>query len=272
MKKVYPSSERSPFLLFFSFCLTMVASLGLLSSCSDVTPEPYKERTVSEIYEEAYDALHKDEPLKAGKLFEEVERQHPYSSYAPKAEILAAYSYYMAQKYDEAANLLEAFIQLHPSHKSVPYAYYLLSLCYYEQISSVERDQGMTLMALQSFSELVKRFPDSSYSKDARLKIDLIRDYLAGHEMEIGRFYLNKDEPIASLNRFERVVQKYQTTTHAAEALYRLVEAYLILGLKTEAKKMGAILGHNYPQSIWYQDAYSLLTSQESTPLSPQDA
>lgn len=236
-------------------------STWILAACSDTPKDDYKERSVEELYQEAYGYLHKDNPIMAAKTFEEVERQHPYSSWAPKSEILAAYSFYLAQKYEEAASLLETFIQVHPSHKEIAYAYYLLGLCYYEQMSGIERDQQMTELALQTFDELLKRFPNSPYAKDARLKIDLALDHLAGREMEIGRFYLNSHQPIAALNRFKYVTQKFQTTTHTAEALYRMVEVYLILGIKQEARRVAAVLGHNYPQSIWYKDVYNLLTS-----------
>ncbi|MBS0185368.1 MAG: outer membrane protein assembly factor BamD [Proteobacteria bacterium] len=231
-----------------------------LTGCSDTKKDDYQERSVEELYHEAYGFLHKENYTKAATTFEEIERQHPYSSWAPKSEILAAYSYYLAQKYDEAANLLETFIQIHPSYKDIAYVYYLLGLCYYEQMSGIERDQQMTELAFQTFDELIKRFPDSHYAKDAKLKLDLILDHLAGREMEIGRFYVSSHEPIAALNRFKRVVEKFQTTTHVPEALYRMIETYLILGIKEEAKHVAAVLGHNYPESIWYKDSYDLLT------------
>ena len=240
--------------------LSVVILLPLvLISCSETEKETYKERSVEDLYHEAYGYLYKENYLKAAKTFEEVERQHPYSSWSPKSEMLAAYSYYLAQKYEDASSLLETFIQVHPSYKDVSYTYYLLGLCYYEQISTTERDQQMTELAFQTFDELIKRFPDSPYGKDAKLKIDLILDHLAGREMDIGRFYLSFHEPIAALNRFKRVVDKFQTTTHVPEALYRMIETYLILGMKEEARHVGAVLGHNYPQSIWYKDSYDLI-------------
>lgn len=242
----------------------------LLTNCSDTKKDDYQERSVEELYQEAYGFLHKENYTKAATTFEEIERQHPYSSWAPKSEILAAYSYYLGQKYDEAANLLETFIQIHPSYKDIAYVYYLLGLCYYEQMSGIERDQQMTELALQTFDELIKRFPDSTYAKDAKLKLDLILDHLAGREMEIGRFYVSSHEPIAALNRFKHVVEKFQTTTHVPEALYRMIETYLILGIKEEARRVGAVLGHNYPQSIWYKDSYDLLTPLPSLPKSSE--
>ena len=240
--------------IFFFLCFFI-----LIGACADTPKDDYKERSVEELYFEAYGYLRKDNYEKAASTFEEVERQHPYSSWAPRAEIYAAYAFYLAQKYDKAVDILEVFIQTHPGHENVAYAYYLLGLCYYEQISTVDRDQKMTELAFQTFDELVRRFPDSSYAKDARLKMDLTIDHLAGRDMDIGRFYLEIHQPIAAINRFKRVIDKFQTTIHVAEALYRLVEAYLILGVESEAKRIAYILGHNYPQSIWYKDAYSLL-------------
>lgn len=254
---------------FIKYACVIIAFVFIIAvgACSDTPKDDYKERPVQELYLEAYGYLYKDNSEKAAKTFEEVERQHPYSSWASRAEIYAAYAYYVDQKYDKAVDILEVFIQTHPSHEDVPYVYYLLGLCYYEQISSVDRDQKMTELALQTFDELVRRFPQSVYAKDARLKIDLTIDHLAGRDMEIGRFYLATHQPIAAINRFKRVVDKFQTTIHVAEALYRLVEAYLILGVKDEAKRIGYILGYNYPGSIWYRDAYELLheSSEEVT-------
>lgn len=258
-----PFAPKKDLLHPFSFLMGMVFLL-MLTGCSDTKKDTYQERSVEDLYQEGYGFLHQDNPLKAATTFEEVERQHPYSAWAPKSEILAAYSYYLAQKYDEASSLLETFIQVHPSHRDIAYVYYLLGLCYYEQMSGVERDQQMTELSFQTFDELIKRFPDSSYSKDAKLKVDLILDHLAGREMEIGRFYLSSHQPIAALNRFKRVVERFQTTTHVSEALFRMIEVYLILGIKEEARHIGAVLGHNYPQSIWYKDSYDLLTTSPS--------
>lgn len=249
----------SYFLKQFAFLFPFLSLFILVGACSDTPKDEYKERTVEELYYEAYGYLRKDNYEKAASTFEEVERQHPYSSWAPRAEIYAAYAFYLDQKYDKAVDILEVFIQTHPGHESVAYAYYLLGLCYYEQISTVDRDQKMTELALQTFDELIRRFPSSPYAKDARLKMDLAIDHLAGRDMDIGRFYLETHQPIAAINRFKRVVDKFQTTIHVSEALYRLVEAYLILGIESEAKRIAYILGHNYPQSIWYKDAYNLL-------------
>ena len=198
--------------------------------------------------------------------FDDVERQHPYSVWANKAQIMSAYAHYLSNDYDEAILAAERFIQLHPGSREVPYAYYITALSYYEQISDVGRDQMMTQRALESLDELVRRFPDSKYARDARLKIDLTRDHLAGKEMSVGRFYLGRGQYIAAINRFRSVIEIYQTTSHVPEALHRLTEAYLALGVIDEAQASAAVLGHNFPGSEWYLDSYALLTGQDLRP------
>jgi outer membrane protein assembly factor BamD len=172
---------------------------------------------------------------------------------------MSAYSYYQDDAYDSAVVALDRFIQLHPSSPDVPYAYYLKALSYYEQISDVTRDQKMTENALQILDELAKRFPTSKYAKDAKLKLDLTRDHLAGKEMEIGRYYLKQGHYLAAINRLKTVVVKFQSTTHVPEALHRLAEAYVALGIQLEAQKVVAVLGYNFPGSPWYMDAYALV-------------
>jgi outer membrane protein assembly factor BamD len=199
-------------------------------------------------------------------MFDEVERQHPYSSWATQAQLMSAYAHYVNNEYDDAIIGLDHFIDLHPGHRSAPYAYYLKALCYYEQITDVGRDQKNTESALESLAEVVARFPNTDYSRDASLKLDLTRDHLAGKEMEIGRYYENRGEYLAAVNRFRTVVEKYQTTTHVPEALHRLVECYLALGVNDEAQTAGAVLGFNFPGTDWYQDSYALLTGQNLQP------
>ena len=193
-------------------------------------------------------------------------RQHPYSDSASKAQLLAAYAHYQDLKYDDAILALDRFIQLHPGSPDVDYAYYMRALCYYEQITDVRRDQRMTRQALDALSEVARRFPDSQYARDARLKIDLTNDHLAGKEMEVGRFYLRQHQYTAAINRFRVVVENYQTTSHVAEALHRLVECYLALGVTDEAKAAAAVLGHNFPGSEWYTDSYALLVDANLRP------
>jgi outer membrane protein assembly factor BamD len=172
---------------------------------------------------------------------------------------MSAYSFYQDDAYDSAVIALDRFINLHPSSPDAPYAYYLKALCYYEQISDVKRDQKMTELALESLKQLSVRFPKSKYAKDAKLKMDLTRDSLAGKEMEIGRYYLKQAKHLAAINRFKTVVVKFQSTTHVPEALHRLAEAYVALGVQREAQKVAAVLGHNFPGNRWYTDAYALV-------------
>jgi outer membrane protein assembly factor BamD len=237
----------------------LIATSAVLAGCSGTDEEEYVERPVEELYNEAQDLLESGDPGQAGQAFEEVERQHPYSQWATRAQLMSAYAYYEANSYDEAVAAAERFIELHPGHQDVPYAYYLIGISYYEQISDVGRDQKMTEQALAAFDELRRRFPDSEYARDAELKADLARDHLAGKEMSIGRYYLRRGQYVAAINRFHSVVGRYQTTTHVPEALHRLTEAYLALGLDQEAQKNAAVLGYNFPSSQWYLDSYALL-------------
>jgi outer membrane protein assembly factor BamD len=240
--------------------LALVATATILVGCSgNGDDEAYVERPVEELYNEAQDLLETGDPRQAGQAFEEVERQHPYSQWATRAQLMSAYAFYEANNYDEAIAAAERFVELHPGHEDVPYAYYLIGISYYEQISDVGRDQKMTERALEAFDELVRRFPDSRYARDGELKADLARDHLAGKEMSIGRYYLRRGQYLAAINRFRSVVERYQTTTHVPEALHRLTEAYLALGLEQEAQKNAAVLGYNFPSSEWYQDSYALL-------------
>ncbi len=229
-----------------------------LAACGSKAPD-YVERPVEQIYNEAMDEVDKGSYPNAAKLFDEVERQHPYSAWATKAQLMAAYAYYQNNKYDQAIAALDHFIELHPSNRDTAYAYYLKGLSYYEQITDVGRDQAVTEQALNSLDELIRRFPDSKYARDARLKVDLTRNHLAGKEMEIGRYYLTRGQYLAAVNRFRRVIEGYQTTEQIPEALHRLTEAYLRLGVRQEAQASAAVLGYNYPGSDWYKRSYDLL-------------
>lgn len=240
--------------------------LPMLAACSGDDQPEYVERPPEEIYNQAYDAMVDGDYNEAAQQFDEVERQHPYSTWATQAQLMAAYAYYEQNKYDDAVIALDRFIELHPSHRNAAYAYYLKALCYYEQISDVRRDQKNTQLALDALVEVVRRFPNTDYARDASLKIDLTRDHLAGKEMEIGRYYENQGQYLAAINRFRRVIENYQTTTHVPEALHRLTECYLALGIKDEAQAAAAVLGYNFPGSDWYQDSYALLTGQNLEP------
>jgi outer membrane protein assembly factor BamD len=250
--------------------LVAAALLGLtLVACSSDERPTYVEQPVEDLYNGAMNAMQAGDYEEAARLFDEVERQHPYSEWASKAQLMAAYAFYQENSYDEAINALDRFIELHPGSPDVAYAYYLKAISYYEQISDVRRDQKMTADALTSLEELVRRFPDSKYARDAGLKIDLALDHLAGKHMDIGRFYQGRSEYLAAINRFRTVIERYQTTTHVPEALHRLVECYLAMGIVDEAKATAAVLGHNFPGSEWYIDSYALLTGED---LRPEDS
>ncbi|MBU6474513.1 MAG: outer membrane protein assembly factor BamD [Alphaproteobacteria bacterium] len=221
---------------------------------------------VAKMYDKAAAELQDGEYSEAAKGFNDVEQNYPYSEWATRAQMMAAYAYYKSLKYDDAVMALDQFIELHPGDPSVAYAYYIKALCYYEQISDVQRDQQMTQKALAALRQVRERFPDTPYARDADLKIDLTLDHLAGKEMEIGRYYLNHQDYQAAINRFETVVTQYQTTTQVPEALERLVEAYTALGIKAQALKSAAILGQNFPQSQWYRNAYKIVGPQAPAP------
>jgi outer membrane protein assembly factor BamD len=254
-----PVAARMPSLLA-AFALSLV-----LVACGS-KEKPYVERPVEDIYNGGMDLLTAGSWGQAAREFDEVERQHPYSAWATKAQLMAAYAHYQNNKYDDAILAAQRFTQLHPGSKDVAYAYYLIAICYYEQITDVGRDQRTTERALAALNEVVRRFPNSEYARDARLKIDLTRDHLAGKEMAIGRYYLERREYVAAINRFRAVVEQYQTTSHVPEALHRLTEAYLALGVVDEAQTAAAVLGYNYPGSDWYLDSYALLGGKDLRP------
>lgn len=240
-----------------------LALAALLAACASSDQPKYVEKPVAELYNNGLDALQKGNYKEATDQFDEVERQHPYSIWATKAQLMAAYAYYQNNRYDDAVAGLDRFIELHPSNPDVAYAYYLKGLCYYEQISDVTRDQKMTALALKTLQEVVTRFPHSKYARDAKLKIDLTYDHLAGKEMSIGRYYEDKGDYLAAINRFKNVVDGFQRTTHVPEALHRLVECYTALGLTKEARRTAAVLGHNFPGSEWYVDSYDMVATKK---------
>ena len=219
----------------------------------------YVARDVNTLYRAAQDRLDRKQYKIAAALFDEVERQHPYSPWARRAQLMSSFSYYMDREYTPAIEAAQRFLAIHPGNKDAPYAYYLIALSYYEQISDVTRDQKITQQAKDALGEVIRRYPDSRYAADARLKIDLVEDHLAGKEMEIGRFYQRSSNWLAASIRFREVVDKFQTTSHTPEALYRLTECYLALGIPEEAKKSAAVLGANYPGSEWYDRAFKLM-------------
>ena len=226
----------------------------------------FEERPVELLYDAGATRLDRHEWSEAADYFHEVERQHPYSEWSRRAILMTAYAHYMGNDYAEAIADSDRFISLYPGNVATPYAYYLKAICYFEQIVDVGRDQANASAAGEALREVVKRYPASEYAADARLKIDMVNDQLAGKEMNIGRYYLRSGDPMAAIGRFRTVIDKYQTTSHTPEALYRLVEAYLTVGLVGEAKRNGAVLGYNYPGDPWYADAYTLLTGRGYQP------
>ncbi|MEE9433464.1 MAG: outer membrane protein assembly factor BamD [Sphingorhabdus sp.] len=225
----------------------------------------YVARDVNTLYIAANERLERKQYELSAALFDEVERQHPYSPWARRAQLMSSFSYYMGQKYNESIQSARRFLSIHPGNKDAPYAYYLIGLSYYEQISDVTRDQKVTQQALAALGEVRRRYPTSRYAADATLKMDLLNDHLAGKEMEIGRFYQRRSLWLASALRFREVVDKFETTTHAPEALFRLTESYLAMGVPEEAKKAAAVLGANYPGNKWYKRAYELMQKKAPT-------
>lgn len=220
----------------------------------------YVERPAETLYNNAMDQVDTRRWDRAILFFDEVERQHPFSRWARRAMLMSAFSHYQQGDYEEAIAASQRFISLHPGNESTPYAYYLIAVCHYERIYDVGRDQGTTILAEEALQQVIRRYPESDYARDARLKLELTHDHLAGKEMDIGRWYLRQDQHLASIGRFRNVVKQYDTTSHVEEAMHRLVEAYVSLGLINEAKQVGSVLGYNYPASEWYADSYALLT------------
>jgi len=253
--------------------LVAVAVAATLSGCSVIKKKKptlaYEERPVELLFSVGAADLDRHQWSDAVLYFAEVERQHPYSEWSRRAILMTAYAHYEANKYADAIQDADRFIALYPGNAATPYAYYLKAICYFEQIVDVGRDQASTEQALGALSDVIKRYPSTEYATDARFKRDMVSDQLAGKEMTIGRFYLRNGDPIAAMGRFRNVVERYQTTSHASEALYRLVEANLTVGLVNEAIKDGAVLGYNYPGDYWYREAYRLLTSKGLRPVIP---
>jgi outer membrane protein assembly factor BamD len=264
--------------------LLMVSATALvLAGCSlfdsdDATNDlnkdaaQYQERPIDEIYAAAWTQINKGNWTQAAAQFNEVDRQHPYSVWARRAQLMSAFCSYQANQYDDAVATADQYISLHPGSQEVAYAFYLKAIALYEQIVDVGRDQSKTLGALVALQDVVQRFPDTEYARDATLKIDLTEDHLAGKEMEIGRYYLARGDYIGAVNRFRVVVDQYQTTPQIAEALERLTESYYSLGLDSEAQTAAAVLGANYPGTVWYQDSYNILKGRNLTPQADQQS
>lgn len=243
--------------VLLSFTVISCSSTGKKADVDETTPP-------EELYTKAQDQFSEGNYKSAAEDFLEVERQHPYSKLAQPAQVNAAYALYKNEKYGDAIATLERFIKLNPGSPEIPYCYYLIALSYYNQISDVGRDQVMTLNAMDALRNVQDKFPGTDYARDAKLKLDLVEDHLAGKEMAVGRYYLKRHEYIGAINRFKKVVDEYETSAQVEEALYRLVESYMMLGIKPEAEKYAAVLGYNYPGGEWYQDAYDLINGNES--------
>ncbi|TXC68286.1 outer membrane protein assembly factor BamD [Sphingorhabdus soli] len=236
---------------------------SLLAGCAGkgggVKDTSYVARDVDTLYLAAQNRLERGQYKVAAALFDEVERQHPYSPWARRAQLMSAYSYWLAQDHTKSIDAANRFLSIHPGNRDAPYASYLVALNYYEQISDIKRDQKTTRDALNALGEVMRRYPDTRYAADAKLKIDLVNDHLAGKEMEVGRYYERAGDWLAASLRFREVVDNYQTTSHTAEALFRLTESYLSLGIPDQAKASAAVLGANYPGSKWYKRAFDLM-------------
>lgn len=251
----------------FAKCAFALSAALFLSACStlgiggDRNEElAYIERPAELIYTEAVDRLDRRRWAEAKLYFEEVERQHPFSEWARRALLMSSYASYRAADYEDSITTAQRYIGLHPGSDSAPYAYYLIAINYYDQIYDVGRDQETTVNAANALQQVVRRYPESDYARDSRLKLELTQDHLAGKEMSVGRFYLKQNQPLAAIVRFKNVVREYETTSHVEEAMHRLVEAYVTLGVIGEARKVGSVLGYNYPSSEWYADSYELLS------------
>ena len=254
---------RAPLLIV----LAATASVSLSACAGKKDPSlAYQERPVELLYATGANELDRRRRDDAVLYFDEVERQHPYSEWARRAILMQAYAHYESNNYIDAIAAADRFISLYPGNPSAAYAFYLKALCYFEQIADVGRDQAATEQARNALMETIRRYPQTPYAQDSRLKLDMVNDQLAGKEMNVGRWYLRHGQPLAAIGRFRSVVERYQTTSHAPEALYRLVEAYMTLGVVEEANRNGAVLGFNYPGDRWYAQAYELLTSKGLRP------
>jgi outer membrane protein assembly factor BamD len=250
-------------------CLALVLATGPLIGCSlfnkdsDYIPDTPADRLYNE---GVFLANDKEDYKGAAKKFDEVDRENPYSDWARKALLMSAFSYYKAGQYEDCISAAKRYVTLHPSSSDAPYAQYLIGSSYYDEILDITRDQQRTKQALDALAEVIHKYPDSEYALAAKKKIEMARDQLAGKEMEVGRFYLQKRDYLGAINRFKVVVTQYQTTREVEEALERLTEAYLALGITDEAQTAAAVLGHNFPDSPWYKDAYNLVSNAGGKP------
>jgi len=242
----------------------VVACAITLSACGSGRDAeiPLEARTAEQIFKLAESQMAENKPKDAAVTFSEVERLYPYSEWAKRGTVMSAFAHHKGKEYEEARAAAQRYLDFYPADEDAAYAQYIMALSYYDQIDKVARDQGNTYQALQALRVVIERYPDSEYAKSAVLKFELAIDHLAAKEMEVGRYYLKRGHCTAAINRFRVVIEEFQTTTHTPEALHRLVEAYLSLGLTDEAETAGAILGHNFQSTDWYADSYKLLTGK----------
>ena len=246
-------------LLLVAVAVSLVPLTGCSRGNRTRADTRYVARDVNTLYNAAWQQMRNHNYTAAALIFDEVERQHPYSIWARRAQLMSAFNYYAAGDHTKSIDSARRFMSIHPGNRDAPYALYLIALNYYEQISDVTRDQAITHQAMDSLGEVARRYPGTPYADDARLKMDLVRDHLAGKEMEIGRFYQRRGQWLAAVVRFRTVIDEYQTTSHAPEALMRLTESYLALGVPDQAQRAAAVLGANYPQTHWYRRAFELM-------------
>ncbi|WP_108658960.1 outer membrane protein assembly factor BamD [Acuticoccus kandeliae] len=246
--------------------LLVVVVLAIGGCGNKVVNVEFEDLPADQLYNEGLVLMNAGDYRTAMVKFEEVDRLHPHTDLGRKSQVMLAFASYSRGNYQDAINSAKRFLTLYPSHPDAPYAQYIIANSYYKQIPDVTRDQAETEKALNAYKQLLEKYPDSEYAEDARNKIQATTDQLAGKDMEIGRYYLERDDNLAAINRFRIVVEKYQTTRHVEEALFRLTESYYALGLTQEAQTAAAVLGHNFPQSRWYHDAYSLLQSGGFSP------
>ena len=256
--------------------MMMILCLGaVVAGCTAFNKEEdyVPEDPADKLYNEGLFLLNNKQDYEgAAKKFDEVDRQNPYSDWARKALLMSAFSYYQAQKYEDCINAAKRYVTLHPGSPDAAYAQYLIGVSYYDQILDVNHDQARADKAVSALEEVVRKYPDTEYALNAKKKIDMARDQLAGKEMEIGRFYMKKRDFTGAINRFKVVVTHFQTTREVEEALERLTEAYIALGILDEAQTAAALLGHNFPDSPWYKDAYRLVTSAGGQPAENKDS